>query len=228
MRNKNFLNVDKTSMLIQRRILGILCMSLAPLSILFGLFGLDVNPNYWYTSISSTYWANSKIIMIGLLFATAIFFFSYKGYDWKDRVCSLIQAISALGVIMFPTRPEIYMERTGLFLLPESIAYALHLTSASVLFVTFAINILCLFTIGSNEPTEKKKLRNKIYRVCGILIAVSSVLIGAQTLPPFKYIPKWFPYTMIFEFIALFSFGFAYLVKSEAIHKFNDEEASKE
>ena len=215
-------DVDKKSMIMQRRVLGILCIILAPASVIFGLFGLDVNPNYWYTSVSATYWSSSKELMIGLLFTTSVFFFSYKGYDWKDRVCSIVQAICALGVILFPVRPQIYFERTGLFLLPESVSNTLHLITSGALFFTFAINILCLFTIGSNEPTEKKLLRNKIYRTCGILILVGSVFIILGSFPPFNKIPKWFPYTMIWEFVLLSSFGFAYLVKSEAINKFND------
>ena len=215
-------DVDKKSMIMQRRVLGILCIILAPASIIFGLFGLDVNPNYWYTSVSATYWSSSKELMIGLLFTTSVFFFSYKGYDWKDRVCSIVQAICALGVILFPVRPQIYFGRTGLFLLPESVSNTLHLITSGALFFTFAINILCLFTIGSNEPTEKKLLRNKIYRTCGILILVGSAFIALGGFPPFNKIPKWFPYTMICEFVLLSSFGFAYLVKSEAINKFND------
>ena len=196
-------DVDKKSMIMQRRVLGILCIILAPASVIFGLFGLDVNPNYWYTSVSATYWSSSKELMIGLLFTTSVFFFSYKGYDWKDRVCSIVQAICALGVILFPVRPQIYFGRTGLFLLPESVSNTLHLITSGALFFTFAINILCLFTIGSNEPTEKKLLRNKIYRTCGILILVGSVFIALGGFPPFNKIPKWFPYTMICEFVLL-------------------------
>lgn len=219
---KKFFNVDKTSMLLQRRILGLLCIAIVPTSIIFGLFGKDSNPNYWYTSISATYWANSDIFMIGLLFSTSIFFFSYKGYDWRDRVCSIVQAISALGVIAFPVRPELPIEKAGLFLIPVNICNIFHLVSAGILFASFAFNILFLFTIGNNEPTEKKKLRNNIYIVCGILIIIGALLIAFSIVPPFNRIPKWFPFTMICEFVLLTAFGFAYLVKSEAINKFND------
>ena len=93
--------VQRESMLFQRKVLGILCMLLAPTSILFGLIGKDVNLPSWYDSISATYYANNKIIMIGLLYAIGIFFTAYKGYDWKDRVCSIVQAATSFMIVTF-------------------------------------------------------------------------------------------------------------------------------
>ena len=36
------------------------------------------------------------------------------------------------------------------------------------------------------------------------------------------YLPEWFPLTWFNEFMMLEAFGFAYLVKSEAIARLND------
>lgn len=225
MKNKN---VDIKTMIIQRRILGILCALLAPCSLLFGLFGA-FKGNYptWYMTISDTYYANDKIIMIGLLASVSIFFFSYRGYDLHDRICSLIEAITALGIIVFPKNIP-YIEYTGLFNLPIKLSGILHNACAGIMFLTFAYQILFLFTKGSNEPTGKKKLRNKIYITCGVIIVFFLVCMAlADTVVFTSWVPAWFPIKWLDELFMLLPFSFAYLVKSEAINAFNDTISEK-
>lgn len=213
--------VQFTSMMMQRRILGILCGLLAPCCLIFGFIGQKYNLPGWYMSISATYYANSKVFMIGLLSATAIFFFSYKGYDLKDRICSLIQAIACLGIIVFPCAARNAPEVVGLFCLPVKVSNYIHCASAIILFLAFDYNILFLFTLGKGEPTEKKKLRNKIYYICGIIITIFMISQGLSSFIS-KILPEWFPLTWFNEFMMLEPFAFAYIVKSEAISKFND------
>ena len=205
----------KETMLLQRRILGILCACLAPACIIFGLFG--DNLPLWYCSISATYYANSKMCMIGLLFATGVFFFSYKGYDWKDRLLSIIQAVSSWGIVMFPCETPAIPERVGLFNLPVPVSHVIHCIFASVLFISFAVNIAFIFTLGnSNNPMKKK--RNFVYRICAIVMAVFIVLQGISGF--LKFIPEWFPLTLINEAVILEAFAVAWLVKSGMF--FND------
>lgn len=219
------MNTELKSMLHQRFALGILCALLVPSCILFGLLGvhLGINPEGWYISISDTYYANSKMCMIGLLFATGVFFFSYKGYDWRDRLCSLIQSIACMGIIAFPCTGPDSTARVGLFGAIATESSKIHLFFAALLFVMFAINVLFLFTIGKGEPTKEKKVRNTIYRVCGIIIVTFIVIQALTSTVLAKYIPDWLPMTLINEFFMLEAFAFAYIVKSEAIKKFNDE-----
>lgn len=216
-------NVELNSMLYQRRMLGLMCALLAPSAVLFGLFGKDTNPPHWYKSISETFFANSNICMIGLLFSTAVFFLSYRGYDWRDRLLAMIQAVMCLGVIVFPTDTIGAPEKLGLFQLPMATSSILHNISAFVLFFCFGINILLLFTLSGNEMTQQKKLRNTIYRICGSAILFCLVLQLLYSLTNFfSWIPDWFPFTMINEFWILEFFAFAWIVKSESIKYFND------
>jgi hypothetical protein len=216
--------VQRESMMFQRKILGILCMLLAPSSILFGLIGKGTNLPYWYASISATYYANDKIIMIGLLYAIFIFFSAYKGYDWRDRTCSIIQAITSFMIVAFPCSTTGAPDKVGLFMLPLSTSNIIHCIGASLLFFTFSFNVIFLFRLSGPEPTEKKKLRNKIYLACGIIIFIFMVLQAIYSVTSlFDFIPSWFPITWFNEFVMLEAFGFAYLVKSEAIDKLNDK-----
>ena len=203
----------KETMLLQRKILGILCAVLAPACILFGLLG--DNMDYWYCSISATYYANSKICMIGLLFTTAVFFFSYQGYDWKDRLFSCIQAVTALGVIVFPCKTAYAPDYVGLLHLSVDISNILHCISACILFIAFATNIMFLFTLGNTENPQKRK-RNIVYYICASIIYVFCIWQGISFC---INIPQWFPMTMINETIMLEAFAIAWLVKSESIIK---------
>lgn len=197
------------TMRLQRKILGVLCALLAPCCIVFGLLG--DNLPLWYCSISATYYANSKICMIGLLFATSVFFFSYKGHDWKDRVMSLIQAVSALGVIMFPCNTPGIPDTVGLFSLPYATSHVIHCVMASVLFISFATNIMFLFTLGDKSNAQKAR-RNKVYRICGGVIYAFIVLQAVSTFIP---MPAWFPATLINEAVMLEAYAVAWLVKAQ-------------
>ncbi len=76
---------------------------------------------------------------------------------------------------------------------------------------------LFLFTkTGTSTPTRQKRLRNRIYRVCGATIVVCIVLCGIYLV--------WFPDTLLFlhpvfwlETLALWAFGFSWFVKGETL-----------
>ena len=200
----------------QRKMLGVLCALLAPLSLLFGLIGAEGNYEHWYYSISATFYANSNMFMIGLLFATAVFFLSYKGYDLFDNIITDLSAIFALGVLAFPCRVPGGPARAGIFYLPIEVSNVAHFVSAACLFVSFSVMIFFQFTQG-NSDTPKKRKRNRIYRICGagifavLLWHVATLLLG---------LPGYF--TMIDEFVMLMLFSFAWLTKGEAFKRLND------
>lgn len=214
--------VNKGHLNFQRKVLGVLCALLGPCCILFGLLG-DNLPG-WYKSISATYYANSKICMIGLLFATAVFFLTYKGYDKKDTVMAIIQGVSALGVIVFPCATEGIPERVGLFNLPVSVSNVFHCISASVLFVAFAIMISWLFTQGDDTNPQKAK-RNTVYDICAIIIYTGCALMAIKSATPIlDFIPDWFPVTWFMETVMLEAYAVAWLTKAETFEKLNDKE----
>jgi len=213
---------ERKSMLMQRRILGTLCILLGPCSLLFGLFGLGTNYPNWYWSISDTYYANSRMFIMGLLFAISVFFFAYKGYDKHDRVVALIEAICAIIIVAFPCDPlQPEVTKTGLFNLPVKLSQIIHASAAFIMFIAYGYNVLFLFTKNKGEKTAKKKLRNIIYIVSGIIIFICVVLQAVYVVNLLK-IPESVPFTMINEIVMLFAFGGAYLIKSEALKCFND------
>lgn len=217
------MEVEVKSYIFQRKMLGILCGLLPLACVLFGLIGIEQNYPGWYKSISATYYASSKICMIGLLFTSSVFFISYKGYDWRDRLLSVIQAVSSMFVIVFPCSTPMAPSTVGLFNLPIETSDIIHCVSAGVLFVAYGVNIFFLFTLG-NSDTEGKQKRNMVYRVCGIII-FAFCLIQALTLTPlFEWVPDWFPLTWFNELFMLEAFAVAWLVKAGSISSLNDRE----
>lgn len=215
--------MNKDHLNFQRKVLGILCALLAPSCMLLGLFGKTTNPPMWYDSISATYYANSKICMIGLLFTTAVFFLTYKGYDSKDTELAWVQGISALGIIVFPCFNPGVPDHVGLFQLPINISNSIHLSFASILFLSFATMITFLFTKGNKTNLQKAK-RNKVYYTCGIIIYAVMVFQLLAFLFIMKALPVYIPITLIDEAIMLTAFSIAWLTKAECFKLLNDKE----
>ena len=107
----------------------------------------------------------------------------------------------------------------GFFQLPIEVSQIIHTACALLFFLCSAINTLCQFTKHGSKMTDRKKIRNMIYRICGWgmigfeVHLVVLVLLGA---------PGWV--VMVIEIFLLHLFGFAWLVKGEFFPFFNDKE----
>jgi hypothetical protein len=169
----------------------------ALLSVIFGYGFPD--------SISATYYIAPCItpFMI-ILGASGILLFNYHGYDKVDDVLNTIAAACGFGVCLFPCAATT-AQYVGTFNLPVAISDILHMVSAIGFFVILSYNSLFQFTKGSPEPTENKKKRNIIFRVCGIGMLASFLLLPL----PIPHI-VW-----IVEMIALTFFGISWLTKAD-------------
>jgi hypothetical protein len=195
-----------------------------PIVLLVGSFLFDdciqVQP-----SISHYYYTVMGNYFVGSLCAVALFLFFYKGYDKRDSVVANIAAVSALLVAFFPTSP--YEDSVCSFVTNSrnvSVNY-IHYTAAALLFSSFAFFCLVLFTKtdATKVMSAHKKMRNSIYKTCGIIIVVCVVLIGIYNLP-FLHLENTFAKykpTLILESIALFAFGSSWIAKGEMFLKDN-------
>ena len=184
-----------------------LCLLLPFLSVLFGLIGVlqGYNPTGWYYSISDTYYANSKAVMIGILSITSFYFATYKGYDIRDRIINILAAICAAGVALFPNKGV-----DGLIQMPN-VGGIIHCVFALVLYLTFFLNCVWLFRLG-NSNTKEKKIRNNVYLGCGISIAVAAgVLVANSVFNWAQYVPNL---VWIAEVIAQIAYAVAWFLKS--------------
>ena len=190
---------------MQRLVLGVICGLLPICCVLFGLIGAKDAPleTMWWHSISATYFCNSQVWMIGSLVLASFFFATYRGYDIGDRVLTLISSISSICIVIFPCGNAVF-DRCGLFMLPTRISGTVHNISAAILFISFAVMILTQFTKGQN------KQRNRIYYICGAVIALAMVSQVVTTILNISWM------TIVNEFFMLEAFAVAWVVKSKA------------
>lgn len=206
--------MNKTSVDIKRlRILiGSLGMLLPWLVVLITLS--------WPESISITYYSLYAVgVFMVILGSASLLLISYKGYDKGDDITSTIAGIFGLMICFFPTKfpnePEL---KAGIFQLPSTINVIFHCIGAFGFFGTIAYMSCFRFTKTSGEITDKKKIRNIIYRVCGIGMIGSFLLMLFQLVPNHPSNLVW-----IVEMIALTFFGISWLVKSGAIPFLKDK-----
>ena len=187
-----------------RKILGWLGMLLAWIvAILYMVF--EVQAFKLPNSISATYYVASCITPFMIILGSAgILLICYNGYDKVDRIICTLAGIFGLCICIFPCSAD---GRVGTFQLDGSISGWLHNISAFIFFGLLSFNSLFLFTKGAGEPTPEKKKRNIIFRVCGIGMLASFLLL----------IPLWnVPCgTWIVEMVALTFFGISWLTKSQ-------------
>jgi len=166
--------------------------------IVFGGHGLQ-------PTISDYYGTPMRDVFVGLLFAIGLFLFSYRGFDWRDEVAGKIACAFAVGVALFPTTSALAWVR------------GVHIALAAALFLTLSVFSLFLFTrtAPTSRPTPQKVKRNRVYRLCGVIIlaCIAGIAIDAAFLEH-SALAELRPIFWL-ETIALWAFGFSWLTKGQ-------------
>jgi len=175
-------------------------------------------------SISHYYYSIMHVAFMAILCMLGSFLITYRGtskHQTLERIVATIAGLFAFGVATFPTRFEGFQDAEhsqfiALILhdledVPNWVN-TLHHIFAATLFSSFAV--FCLFFFQDSDTgvhDKKKKRRNNLYKICGILIVLSMLAIVVVTFV-FK---SWdFPNsTFVFETTALLPFGLSWLVK---------------
>lgn len=182
--------------------------------------GIAEKPNEeWWWSISATYYQSPALVAI--LVPACLVLISYIGYNDIDNLITTLSGIMGLCIVLFPCSVSWIPEgtRVGFFQVPMEISNIIHGISAGCFFLLIALNSIFMFTKSKGEMTDRKKIRNRIYRICGYgMIVVEVAFLFSKVLNGVGYL------TMIYEIILLLLFGFAWLVKGEAFPFLNDKE----
>lgn len=189
-----------------RKIIGFLGFFLAP-ALVLGSFIID---HTWYiqVSMSAYYHTGMRDLLVGVICGISLFLFSYHGHKWYDSLASKLAGLFGLGIAFFPTS-----ETND----KSDIISTLHYLTSAVFFVILALMSLFLFTKSKGHMTKKKKQRNRVYRICGIVILVSIAGIPIAGLDAIWEYIKFLKPTLVLEAIALTAFGISWLTKGEAI-----------
>ena len=157
-------------------------------------------------SISATWYTNACTVFMIILGSASILLISYKGYEKIDDILLTCSGVAGLGICLFPCSIPQVEGGIGTFLIDSEISNTIHFVCAIVFFGILAYNSFFLFTKGAGEMTKKKKIRNIIYRICGIGMIASFLIM---LLPSFN-IQVW-----LTETIALFFFAISFLTKAD-------------
>ena len=208
------------SYLTLRKTIGLLGLALPVVLAVGGLLIFD--PPGLQRSISAYFYTNISQVFVGTLWAIGFFLLSYKGYGRADAIAGDLGCIFAVGMTLFPTRPEIVVSSK------DVLFGQIHLAFAALFFLTLIFFSVFLFTKTdpSKTPSEKKLLRNRVYRACGYAMALCILLIVIYYRLPPKNALLFEPYNPVFwlEAIAIAAFGISWLTKGEAILKDEDED----
>lgn len=192
-----------------RNACGILGMILPWLALFSAGLAAEKPGASWWHSISATYYQSPALAAV--LTAASVVLLAYDGYSLIDNVVTGAAGAFGLLVVLFPCSvgwldPS---DRVGFFQAPMSASSIVHNISAAAFFLLLAANCLFLFTRYDREQgmTEMKRVRNRVYIICGIGMAASLALIAILQL----FLRGWV--VMAGEILALQFFGFAWLVK---------------
>ena len=198
-----------------RKILGWLGVALPWIvAILYMIF--EANSIVLPHSISATYHVLSCITPFMIILGSAgILLICYDGYDKQDSIICTLAGIFGLCICIFPCRNlpnATELEASiliGTFQLPAGISGWIHNITAIIFFGLIAYNSFFLFTKSSGIMTPEKRKRNIIFRICGLgMIASFILLIPLMLLKISAAI--W-----IVEAIALMFFGISWLTKAQ-------------
>jgi hypothetical protein len=196
------------SYLTLRKTVGLLGVSLVPVLVI-GSFIIDLingQPAAIQTSVSAYYYSSMRNELEGILFGIGMFLLCYDGYDRVDSVISKLAGVFGLCIALFPTSPA---NETG------GVISTIHYVAAGIFFALLAYMSIFLFTKKSPYPSLQKLKRNRIYRACGIVMAVAVTGIPFDGITPIWEKIGFLHPTLILEFLALTSFGISWLTKGE-------------
>ncbi|HET7287762.1 MAG TPA: hypothetical protein VFI71_09845, partial [Pyrinomonadaceae bacterium] len=203
-----------------RKAIGLLGL-LMPLLVRFGAWLLERIPSH--DSISAYYYTSMRDVFVGVLAATGVFLFCYRGPERQDNILTNIAGLCAIGIALFPTEPiyhPLISERyntTSLECYSNHGPLGFHIYAVAAFFLIISYLAICRFPLRSRPELTKQKLkRNWIYRICGVVMIVMLILIVViKAIAPTKSI-------FLPETIAIVAFGVAWLVKGQAILKDKD------
>ncbi len=215
-----------------RKVVGVLGMLLPIFIYLF--LQLTDNFNYILPSISHYYFTRSGSFFLIIVSVLAIFLLIYKGESLVDYYLSAIAGISALLMLIFPT-DNLHGLSFGKFDL-VAVTYfncndfrpKFHYICAAVFLLSLAYMSFFLFTKSNVTPTQrgrKKIIRNRIYRICAIIMfaALFTAFAGFLNIIPSDFYDSH-NLTFWMETITVEAFGFSWLVKGEVF--FSDNTSS--
>src|SRR3954454_18124600 len=178
-------------------------------------------PHIWTTdSISAYYYTSMRDEFVSTLVLVGALMFCYRASSVFDTVWTVITGLAAIGIRLFPMDPEFAAEVKAQFpAMEDEVCYLMAGPTGYhryfvIAFFVMTIVMVWRFTANTpSDPTQQKKWRNIVYRICAIVMAIAAVFIAFLGFSKLGHNVFW-P-----ETFAVVSFGVAWLVKGQTILK---------
>lgn len=169
-------------------------------------------------SISHYYYTIMGNVLVMTLCSFSVFLFLYQGYERWDNIVTTFAGLCALGIALFATTQISDIDCAVCFMSYCKARVWTHYISAALFFTTLSYISFCLFTKSKGPKTKRKKIRNKIYRTCAVVMLLSIIAILLIKIIPSlgKSLAEYKPVFWL-EWIALAAFGVSWLVKGKAM-----------
>lgn len=178
-------------------------------------------------SISDYFHTDRGDILVVNLSVLAVFLFTYTGYNWKERILTVIAAISGLGVAFVPIKQDcdtcflsVHTDSGGV--IGPLFGQGMHLTFAAIFLLSLALMSLIFFPKTKERSLRKqngtltqKGKRNIVFKLCGWIIILSVVIMGLYLFLGIN--AGKFPVIFFFETIAVEAFAISWLTKGETL-----------
>lgn len=193
-------------------------LTLALGTIVLGLLGPGHNLPHpiLQRSVSDYYYTPMRNYYVGSLCAIGTFLVCSRGYDFLDELTGYLAGAFSFGVALFPS-----IDPYGGYTDWQVDIGFVHTGFAAAMF--FVLAYICIFLFRKSSPdkplTRRKLHRNRLYRICGLVIVACIVaMVGLTIDSSLRAIP---PSRLLFwgETLALAAFGIAWLTKGEGLLK---------
>lgn len=188
-------------------------------------------------SISHYYYTTGNVFFEGVLWILGLVLIYYPAYkhDKKgDVILTSISGFLAWGVALIPTNND-SKDSCAIFNFPpdSDLRNGIHLACAGLMLLIFSYISIRLFTrskpenYGAHNTDKWKKIRNRIYRTCGVATAVSIfTIVILMQLENLLKITIGFKYVFWLEVTSIVPFGIAWLVKGGFLFTDQGEEST--
>ena len=172
-------------------------------------------------SISAYYYTGQRDVFVSTLVLTGALVACYRTPALRDNVVATVAGLAAAGIGLFPMDPTWAPEILQAH--PETLTAACYfghgflgyhfLFVATFFALTFYLVYFRFSALTPAVPTAQKQTRNKVYKVCGAVMLLAYLAIGALAVFARGSSIFW-P-----ETLAVVSFGIAWLVKGQIVLK---------
>ena len=169
-------------------------------------------------SISAYYYTSMRDVFVSTLVLVGALMTCNRSAKWFDNAMSVAAGIAAIGVGLFPIDPAFAKEisdRCPCLADHRCVIHGIlgyHYVFVIVFFALITVMVTLRFPAFTPRNAEREmRIRNVIYRVCGVVMLLSFILIGVADLREKSF---FWP-----ESVAVFAFGVAWLVKGQTILK---------